>query len=173
MGFRTAFLLSESPDLTVFAPILPKMHEKASLVLVDKRGFLYGRSVHNASDKNLDFKPVSVHIHISFSIRLSKKTRQSYFLFRTFAHTFVLSSFLSYNIAEGGRETMKEIKRRLILQGYQRGGKAIRMERTTKKLPVAHYVRVSIKKQDNQAATPTMDLSKLSDEEIIDKMWVV
>ena len=52
-----------------------------------------------------------------------------------------------------------------ILQGYRRGGKAIKMERTSKKLTVAHYVRVSGKEPDNQAATPTVDLSKLSDEE--------
>ena len=43
----------------------------------------------------------------------------SHFLFRAFAHTFVLSFFLSYNIAEGGRETMKEIKRRLVLDDFE------------------------------------------------------
>lgn len=53
-----------------------------------------------------------------------------------------------------------------ILQGYQRGGKAIRTKCTSKKLTVAHYVRVSVKEPDNQAATPTVDLSKLSDEEL-------
>ena len=53
-----------------------------------------------------------------------------------------------------------------ILQGYQRGGKAIRTKCTAKKLTVAHYVRVSVKEPDNQAATPTVDLSKLSDEEL-------
>ena len=40
------------------------------------------------------------------------------------------------------------------------------MERTSKKLTVAHYVRVSEKETDDQAATPTVDLSKLSDEEL-------
>jgi hypothetical protein len=40
------------------------------------------------------------------------------------------------------------------------------MKRTSKKLTVAHYVRVSVKEPDNQAATKTVDLSKLSDEEI-------
>ena len=53
-----------------------------------------------------------------------------------------------------------------ILQGYQRGGKAIRTKCTSKKLTVAHYVCVSVKEPDNQAATPTVDLSKLSDEEL-------
>ncbi len=53
-----------------------------------------------------------------------------------------------------------------ILQGYQRGGKAIRTKCTSKKLTVAHYVRVSVKEPDNQAAAPTVDLSKLSDEEL-------
>ena len=43
----------------------------------------------------------------------------SLFLFCTFAHTFVLSSFLSYNIAKGGRKTMKEIKRRLVLDDFE------------------------------------------------------
>lgn len=56
----------------------------------------------------------------------------------------------------------------IILQGYWRGGKKIRIQRISKNLHVAPYVRVSIKEQDNQAATPTVDLSKLSDEEI----WV-
>ena len=51
-----------------------------------------------------------------------------------------------------------------ILQRYRRGGKAIRMERTSKKPALAHYVRVSVK--DEQAAKPKADLSKLSDEEI-------
>jgi len=53
-----------------------------------------------------------------------------------------------------------------ILQGYRRGGKAIRMERTSKKMTVAHYVRVSVKELEDQAATSTVDLSKLSDEEL-------
>ena len=54
--------------------------------------------------------------------------------------------------------------RDIILQRYRRGGKAIRMERTSKKPAVAHYVRVSVK--DEQAAKAKVDLSKLSDEEI-------
>lgn len=53
-----------------------------------------------------------------------------------------------------------------ILQGYRRGGKAIKMERTSKKLMVAHYVRALVKEPDDQAATSTVDLSKLSDEEL-------
>ena len=53
-----------------------------------------------------------------------------------------------------------------ILQGYRIGGKAIKTKRTSKKLPVAHYVRVSVKEPDDQAATPTVDLSKLSEEEL-------
>ena len=40
------------------------------------------------------------------------------------------------------------------------------MKRTSKKLTVAHYVRVSVKEPDDPAATPTVDLSKLSDEEL-------
>ena len=40
------------------------------------------------------------------------------------------------------------------------------MERTSKKFTVAHYVRVSVKEPDDPAATPTVDLSKLSDEEL-------
>ena len=54
--------------------------------------------------------------------------------------------------------------REIILQRYQGGGKAIRMERTSKKPAVACYVRVSVK--DDQAAKPKVDLSKFSDEEI-------
>ena len=53
-----------------------------------------------------------------------------------------------------------------ILQGYRGGGKAIRIQRTSKKLIVTPYVRASVKETDNQAATKTVDLSKLSDEEI-------
>ena len=53
-----------------------------------------------------------------------------------------------------------------ILQGYRRGGKKIRIQRTSKKLHLAPYVRVSVKEQDVQVATKTVDLSKLSDEEI-------
>jgi hypothetical protein len=59
-----------------------------------------------------------------------------------------------------------------ILQGYRRGGKAIRKERTSKKLTVAHYVRVSVKEPNDQAATPTVDLCKLSDEEIWDGLYI-
>ena len=40
------------------------------------------------------------------------------------------------------------------------------MERTSKKPAVAHYVRVSVKDPDNEAAKPKVDLSKFSDEEI-------
>ena len=53
-----------------------------------------------------------------------------------------------------------------ILQGYRRGGKKIRIQRTSKKLIVTPYVRVSVKEQDDQVATPTVDLSKLSEEEL-------
>ena len=53
-----------------------------------------------------------------------------------------------------------------ILQCYRRGGKKIRIQRTSKKLTVAHYVRVLVKEPDDQAATSTVDLSKLSDEEL-------
>lgn len=46
------------------------------------------------------------------------------------------------------------------------------MERTSKKMTVAHYVRVSVKEPDDQAATSTVDLSKLSDEEIWDGLYI-
>ena len=59
-----------------------------------------------------------------------------------------------------------------ILQGYRRGGKAIRMERTSKKLNVAHYVCVSVKEPEDQAATSTVDLSKLSEEEIWEGLYL-
>ena len=59
-----------------------------------------------------------------------------------------------------------------ILQGYRRGGKAIRTKCTSKKLHVASYVRVSVKEPDDQAATKTVDLSKLSDEEIWDDLYI-
>ena len=59
-----------------------------------------------------------------------------------------------------------------ILQGYQRGGKAIRTKCTSKKLTVAHYVRVSVKEPDNQATTPTVDLSKLLRENTVDGLYI-
>ena len=59
-----------------------------------------------------------------------------------------------------------------ILQGYRKGNKAIRIQRTSKKLIVTPYVRVSVKEQDNQVATPTVDLSKLSDEEICAGLYI-
>ena len=40
------------------------------------------------------------------------------------------------------------------------------MERTTKKLTVAHYVRVSVKEPDDHSAMPSVGMSKLSEEEI-------
>ena len=43
------------------------------------------------------------------------------------------------------------------------------MERTTKKLTVAPYVRVSVKEP---AATPRVDLGKLSEEEIWDGLYI-
>ena len=59
-----------------------------------------------------------------------------------------------------------------ILQGYRGGGKAIRMERTSKKLTVAHYVRVSVKEPDDQAATPTVDFDKPSEEKLWDGLYI-
>ena len=59
-----------------------------------------------------------------------------------------------------------------ILQGYRRGGKAIRMERTSKKLNVAHYVRVSVKEPDDQAATSAVDLDKLLREDTVDGLYI-
>ena len=56
--------------------------------------------------------------------------------------------------------------REIILQRYQGGGKAIRMKRTSKKPAVAHYVRVSVKDPDNEAAKQKVDLSQFSDEEL-------
>ena len=56
--------------------------------------------------------------------------------------------------------------RDIILQHYREGGKAIRMKRTSKKTAAAHYVRVSVKDLDDQAAKPKADLSQLSDEEL-------
>ena len=55
------------------------------------------------------------------------------------------------------------------LQGYRRGGKAIRMECTSKKKTVASYVRVG---SDNRAATPKVDLSKLSEEELSAGLYI-
>ena len=52
------------------------------------------------------------------------------------------------------------------LQGYRGGGKAISMKRTSKKMTVAPYVRVSVKEPNDQAVTPTVDLNKLSEEEL-------
>lgn len=46
------------------------------------------------------------------------------------------------------------------------------MERTSKKLPVAHYVRVSVKEPDDQAATPAMDLDKLLREDTVDGLYI-
>ncbi len=43
-GFRTADQPSESPILPIFARFLPKMQEKTPFVVVDKRGFFYGRN---------------------------------------------------------------------------------------------------------------------------------
>ena len=40
-GFRTVGLPPESPILPIFARFLPKMQEKTSLAVVDKRGFFY------------------------------------------------------------------------------------------------------------------------------------
>ena len=59
-----------------------------------------------------------------------------------------------------------------ILQRYRGGGKAIRTKCTSKKLHVASYVRVSVKEQDVQVATKTVDLSKLSDEEICAGLYI-
>ena len=59
-----------------------------------------------------------------------------------------------------------------ILQGYRRGGKKIRIQRTSKKLPVVHYVRVSVKEPDNQAATQTVDLDKLLREDTVDGLYI-
>jgi len=46
------------------------------------------------------------------------------------------------------------------------------MKRTSKKLTVAHYVRVSVKEPDDQAATPTVDLSKLLRENTVDGLYI-
>ena len=46
------------------------------------------------------------------------------------------------------------------------------MERTSNKLTVAHYVRVSVKKPDNQAATSAVDLDKLLREDTVDGLYI-
>jgi hypothetical protein len=59
-----------------------------------------------------------------------------------------------------------------ILQGYRGGGKKIRIQRTSKKLTVAQYVRVSVKEPENQAAMPTVDLDKLLREDTVDGLYI-
>ena len=46
------------------------------------------------------------------------------------------------------------------------------MERTTKKLTVAPYVRVSVKEPEDHSAMPSVGMSKLSEEEIWDGLYV-
>lgn len=46
------------------------------------------------------------------------------------------------------------------------------MERTSKKLHVAPYVRVSVKEPDNQAATPTVGLNKLLRKDTVDGLYI-
>ena len=59
-----------------------------------------------------------------------------------------------------------------ILQGYRGGGKAIRVKRTSKKLTVAPYVRVSVEEPDNRAATQTVELNTLFKEEIGEGLYL-
>ena len=46
------------------------------------------------------------------------------------------------------------------------------MERTSKKLHVASYVRVSVKEPNDQVARPMMDLSKLLREDTVDGLYI-
>lgn len=46
------------------------------------------------------------------------------------------------------------------------------MERTSKKMTVAHYVRVSVKEPDDQAATPTVGLNKLLRKDTVDGLYI-
>ena len=61
----------------------------------------------------------------------------------------------------------------IILQGYRKGGKKIRIQRTSKKLHMAPYVRVSIKEPDDQAATSAVDLDKLLREDTVDGLYIL
>jgi len=48
----------------------------------------------------------------------------------------------------------------------------IRMKCTSKKMAVAPYARVSVKEPDDQAATPTVDFDKPSEEELWDGLYI-